>query len=139
MDLPIGTIILWDSGQIPAGWIICNGDNETIETRGRFIRGAGADAEIGSTGGTLIHTHTNSDTSTKASHNHGGSVSTSTGGAASVGVTSGSGSSSASTNHTHGVHVYVGDGGNHSHTVPTTDAASNLPKHIRRVFIMRVA
>lgn len=139
MDLPIGTIILWDSGQIPAGWIICDGDNGTIETRGRFIRGSTSDATIGTAGGTLIHSHTNGNTSTRAAHNHGGSYSGSVGSGSDVLVTQGSGNTSASTNHSHDVTINISNAGEHAHTTPNTDSASNTPKHIKRIFIMRVS
>ena len=141
MDLPIGTIIMWDGGQIPAGWVLCDGDNGTIETRGVFIRCASADADLADTGGGMSHFHTNTNTSTRANHNHGGSMKGSdASSSSSVSVTVGSGVSAAQVGHSHGDPiVYIGSAGSHSHTVPNTKSESNLPKSVQRAFIMKVA
>jgi len=40
LDDPIGTIKVWtDSVETPAGWYVCDGDNGTLDLRGRFIVG----------------------------------------------------------------------------------------------------
>ena len=48
-----GMIILWygNTGNIPGGWVLCNGQNSTPDLRNRFIIGAGDDHSPGSTGG----------------------------------------------------------------------------------------
>ena len=53
--IPRGVIVAW-SGQInsiPAGWLLCNGQNETPDLRGRFILGFGLGRgnKIGNRGG----------------------------------------------------------------------------------------
>ena len=47
-------IILWygNTGNIPGGWVLCDGNNSTPDLRDRFVIGAGsADHTPGSTGG----------------------------------------------------------------------------------------
>jgi microcystin-dependent protein len=39
--LPAGCVIIWTKTEIPDGWIICDGDNETPDLRGRFVLGYG--------------------------------------------------------------------------------------------------
>ena len=49
-----GMIILWygNTGNIPGGWVLCDGNNSTPDLRDRFVIGAGtADHTPGSTGG----------------------------------------------------------------------------------------
>lgn len=50
--IPIGGIIMWagSENQIPIGWAVCNGQNNTPDLRGRFI--------MGSTGGETIQIET---------------------------------------------------------------------------------
>lgn len=63
--VPIGTIVIWASTNIPAGWALCDGStvgtNQTPDLRGRFILGSGTGAgqtvrTIGQTGGEATHT-----------------------------------------------------------------------------------
>ncbi len=46
--VPKGVIVMWSGkvDQIPAGWVLCNGDNGTPDLRSRFIVGAGSN-EVG--------------------------------------------------------------------------------------------
>jgi len=39
--LPRGTILAWKGTTPPAGWALCDGQNETPDLRGRFILGSG--------------------------------------------------------------------------------------------------
>lgn len=43
---------------IPAGWVICDGNNGTPDLRNRFIVGSGDTYAIDDTGGATTHTHT---------------------------------------------------------------------------------
>lgn len=45
---------------IPAGYVLCDGNNDTPNLVGRFIQGAGTGYDLGGTGGsaTMAHTHT---------------------------------------------------------------------------------
>lgn len=42
---------------IPDGFALCDGQNGTPDLRGRFIKGAAAGVDPGSTGGSATHTH----------------------------------------------------------------------------------
>jgi microcystin-dependent protein len=52
---PVGSIVMWGSTNIPAGWVVCNGENDTPDLRGLFLVGAGTHEddsyEVGDTGG----------------------------------------------------------------------------------------
>lgn len=39
--LPRGTIVAWYGHNIPKGWALCDGNNDTPNLRGRFILGSG--------------------------------------------------------------------------------------------------
>lgn len=51
--VPSGGIIMWSGAtdNIPDGWVLCNGQNNTPDLRNRFVLGAGETYEVGSTGG----------------------------------------------------------------------------------------
>jgi microcystin-dependent protein len=36
--LPKGVIVAWHGTEVPKGWALCNGENDTPDLRGRFIR-----------------------------------------------------------------------------------------------------
>ena len=62
--VPSGGIILWSGAQanIPPGWVLCNGSNNTPDLRNRFVVGAGSFYNPGSTGGSpdaivVSHSH----------------------------------------------------------------------------------
>jgi hypothetical protein len=62
--IPVGGILLWSGsiGSIPAGFVLCNGNNGTPDLRDRFIVGAGSNYVVNATGGSAdstlpIHTH----------------------------------------------------------------------------------
>ncbi len=82
--VPRGGIIMWSgtTGNIPAGWALCDGANGTPDLRERFVVGAGGDNTtvsdgtgytVNSTGGTNRHTLSMSEI---PNHNHGGSTNT---------------------------------------------------------------
>lgn len=68
--IPIGLIVMWHGliANIPAGWALCNGSGGTPDLRGKFIRGAAAGANPGTTGGSSTHNH-----SDHAAQTHAGS------------------------------------------------------------------
>lgn len=57
--LPAGVIVMWAGllSAIPSGWRLCDGQNGSPDLRDRFIKGAVAGANPGTTGGTASHTH----------------------------------------------------------------------------------
>ena len=79
-SIPPGGIILWygASNAIPAGFVLCDGNNGTPDLRDKFVVGAGNNYAVGATGGsanaTLVeHSHNVSgSTSDNGSHSHGG-------------------------------------------------------------------
>jgi hypothetical protein len=66
--IPTGGILLWSGsiGSIPAGYVLCNGNNGTPDLRDRFIVGAGSTYAVDATGGSAdstLPTHTHGATS----------------------------------------------------------------------------
>ncbi len=62
--VPSGVISLWSgaSNAIPAGYVLCDGTNNTPDLRNRFVVGAGSTYAVGATGGSanatvVAHTH----------------------------------------------------------------------------------
>jgi hypothetical protein len=75
--IPSGGILLWSGsiGSIPAGYVLCNGNNGTPDLRDRFIVGAGSTYAVDATGGSAdatlpTHTHTATSTVTDPGHAH---------------------------------------------------------------------
>lgn len=90
VTLPAGGIIMWSGSiaSIPAGWVLCDGNNSTPDLRDKFVPGAGSSYTPGQTGGantvTLAtsqlpsHTHTQQGSfasgTESAAHVHGGTT-----------------------------------------------------------------
>lgn len=57
--IPSGMIMIWSGSQsdIPNGWVLCNGQNNTPDLTDKFVIGAGSNYSIGNTGGEISHTH----------------------------------------------------------------------------------
>jgi microcystin-dependent protein len=85
---PVGGIILWSgsAANIPAHWLLCDGNNGTPDLRDRFVVGAGLSYAPLATGGIATnvlsqsqmpsHTHgASAYTDAQGAHAHGGSVS----------------------------------------------------------------
>lgn len=55
-----GMIMLWAGAveDIPAGWVLCDGNNDTPDLRNKFVIGAGDTYDPGETGGSATHIHT---------------------------------------------------------------------------------
>lgn len=58
--LPSGAILLWfgSIATIPAGYVLCDGNNGTPDLRNRFVPGAGDTYAVNDTGGAVNHNHT---------------------------------------------------------------------------------
>lgn len=50
-NIPKGLICMWSGANVPTGWLLCDGNNNTPDLRDRFIVGAGNEYSIGNTGG----------------------------------------------------------------------------------------
>lgn len=59
MGLPTGVIILWSGSivNIPAGFVLCDGNNDTPDLRDKFIAGAGSTYNPDAEGGAVEHDH----------------------------------------------------------------------------------
>lgn len=57
-----GMIMLWAGAEvdIPAGWILCDGNNGTPDLRNKMVVGAGDTFAVDDTGGNTTHIHTGS-------------------------------------------------------------------------------
>lgn len=138
MDLPIGSIIMWykSTGEIPAGWRICDGNDGTPDLRGKYVVGISGDTDRVPTGN-ASHDHTNSSTVAGGEHVH--DVTGSIGGTVSkVDVSDiGSGTSGISKTHSHTVDLDLPSSGTHQHTTSNTNPANNDPPYLQVYFIMR--
>ena len=59
LNLPAGAIVLWFGAivDIPAGYVLCDGNNSTPDLRNRFLVGAGDTYAVDATGGNVNHNH----------------------------------------------------------------------------------
>ena len=111
-SFPSGGIIMWSGaeGDIPSGWVLCNGQNSTPDLRNRFVVGAGTGSNysVGDTGG--------SNDATLVSHSHGsGNYGTNNTGGHSHGTNN-------TGDHTHGSGNYgTNNTGDHTHRWGTDD------------------
>lgn len=55
---------------IPSGWVLCDGNNGTVDLRGRHLKMANATNEAGNTGGANTHTHASQAHSHTNTHTH---------------------------------------------------------------------
>ena len=153
-----GMIILWsgNTGNIPTGFVLCDGNNSTPNLTDRFVVGAGSAYGVGASGGSSSVTLS---TSNLPSHNHSISVSGTTstksltgditkisecynvaGGATGVFTKKGTGNSpvtgSSSTSPTAGVDF----DGTHTHGTDTQGSSAtnaNLPPYYALTFIIK--
>jgi hypothetical protein len=144
-QVPVGTIVMFNSTIAPAGWAICNGLNGTPDLRDRFIVSSnGTGFAFNETGGfrnavTVDHTHditTNSNTTAHShtenfqadsitlNHNHGISVDN-------VNASHNhNGSASSGGSHTHGGGNYSSGGGGHGHSINFGGGGHNHPMSV---------
>ncbi len=67
---PSGGVVLTDQTTIPSGWQISDGTNSSLDLRNKYIKGAAAAANAGTTGGSYTNSHDITHTHTPASHTH---------------------------------------------------------------------
>jgi len=73
-SFPSGLILAWyaTGGEIPQGWAICDGSNNTPDLRGRFLRGVSDFADVGRQMGSETHNHSVSGRTTGEVEGHYG-------------------------------------------------------------------
>ncbi len=73
-------IALWagyaGNSNVPSNYQLCNGANSSPDLRNKYLKGAGAGADAGATGGSTTNVHDISHGHTGASHQHGGHTTT---------------------------------------------------------------
>lgn len=137
-------IVLWhdEVSNIPAGWVVCDGNNGTPDLRDRFMKATkkrssvpgatgGENSKILSEGQMPSHTH-GASVDTTGSHQHGIGVeeSAETNGNASVGGDGGDdGDTTANGSHSHS---YTLD------SVGSGNSIENRPPYIESYYIMRL-
>jgi microcystin-dependent protein len=77
-----GMVVMWDEplSEIPVGWVLCDGNNGTVNILDEFLGGTNSENEVGNNVGTNTnslstsqlpaHTHPNSTTSSDGEHTH---------------------------------------------------------------------
>ena len=75
--IPKGTIVMWSGSEIPEGWAICNGENNTPNLIGKFIKASDTANETGGNNSITIskdnlpnHKHSIDDANTEESRTH---------------------------------------------------------------------
>ena len=77
-DTRAGVIALWlgDLADIPYGWVLCDGNNDTTDMRGRHLKST-ATVDVGRYGGSNTHTHASQGHAhSNISHSHTANPST---------------------------------------------------------------
>ncbi len=74
--IPRGMIMMWWGSvtTVPAGWLLCNGQNGTPDLRDRFVMGAGGNASVNQRGGSSNFAGSGT-TSSAGAHDHPVSIS----------------------------------------------------------------
>ena len=134
--IPSGGILLWSGsiGSIPAGYVLCNGNNGTPDLRDRFVVGAGSTYAVDATGGSAdatLPTHTHTNTVTDPGHFHSYDRATGTnlqsGSATACFVSNASANTSTETT---GISVTIANAG-------TSGTNANLPPYYALCYIMK--
>lgn len=139
---PAGGIVLWSGAMdaVPAGWALCDGENNTPDLRDRFVLGAGPNYAAGASGGSATAS-TSFSGSTGAttlaewqmpSHAHGYTAPA----RLSSGPTDGGYAPASTSGATTG---YSGSSGAHSHSMSASASVSTLPPYYALAYIMKLA
>ena len=111
--VPSGTIVMWSGSieTIPAGWVLCDGENDTPYLLDKFLVCAGNAYTVGASGGNTAHSHVvSANTDPEES--------------SPTEVASGTGTNVSSTGHDHVIET-------------ETATADNLPPYFALAFIMK--
>ena len=144
LNVPVGTILLWDQGTIPAKYSLCDGGTyngiKTPDCRNRFVWACNVDANLKVTGGNNTHTHTwSQETGTSDNHGHTGiSALSDPPNETNTGFYNASSPYAfAIDTHRHQITVNIDQGGAHSHALGVVSTESHVPRHIKLCYIMR--
>lgn len=125
--VPSGCIVMWSGllANIPAGWSLCDGGASRPDLREKFVKGAAAAVEPGSTGGNKTHLH--------AVVNHTHAVNGSTGNnSASEYITQEPGEIDVAAHpHTHSMNFASGG------ATPNTDSKNHEPEFYEVAYIIK--
>jgi hypothetical protein len=126
--VPAGAILLWHGllANIPAGWVLCDGNNGTPDLRDKFIKGASAAENPGATGGNLTHSHVDHVYTPQGTV---AAISATATAAVKVGT---SASNAAAQSHTHSAPAFTGTQDNLAH-----DSPNHEPPYYKLAFIMK--
>lgn len=158
--VPSGAILMWSGsiGDIPTGWVLCDGNNNTPNLRGRFIVGAGPNSySVGDKGGvdsvTLnktqmpAHGHDEGTLATSSAGTHYHTYRATNGATVSIHLDdNAAGSNSGLDNNTSrgGLSTRTNDAGAHTHTVTGSTGSTgggqpheNRPPYYALAYIMK--
>jgi hypothetical protein len=74
-QIPDNSVILFNGAEIPEDFELTDGENETVDLTGKFLKGADTAANAGDEGGSTTNEHDITHTHTANSHSHAGSTS----------------------------------------------------------------
>lgn len=131
-----GLIAIWlgTLATIPAGWILCDGSNVTLDLRGLYPKCSDTTGNVGGIGGANTHTHAASNSHTHTAtgtHTHSGSTDTFN---ANLGVNGDAGVHSSVT-HSHTLNSVDSQTASWNNQTISADSASNEPAYRTVAFI----
>jgi uncharacterized protein YbdZ (MbtH family) len=137
LGIPNAAITLWnDNIDVPPGWALADGGGGRPDLRNKFIKGAAAAGDGGSTGGATTHSHTlaSHTHSTPYAHGHPDVTSSTTASGLVAGSISGANVGTATSAHTHTLTI----GSTSPAITGSTDATgtgANEPPYLQQAFI----
>lgn len=129
-------VVFFGAGTIPTNWVICDGNNDTLNLDDKYMRGAASGQDAGTTGGSLNHSHAVNHTHTSRSHEHQASgVGQSSDGTRERGNSVGGGGAVVDRNHSHVVYLSsVSESGSaYTDTAGSADTVEPLYKKLRAI------
>lgn len=131
-----GLIALWlgDVEDIPAGWVLCDGENGTPDLTDHFVKITTNGDLVNSEAGSNTHTHAaqNHNHTAAGSHTHGGSI------ARFEAITGGTQNQSVNAvrQHDHSINSIGSATSAWNQTTTTADEANNEPEYMTVAFVM---
>lgn len=135
---PKNSIVIWSGiiTTIPAGYVLCDGNNSTPNLLDYFIKGANSSAELGNMGGSATHSHTASaHAHTQDSHIH--TVANLGNASGSVQVTEDSAYAAAYSGHSHTCADLTAAIATNQNTTISVNSTNSEPPYYEVAFIMQ--